>query len=1085
VLHGLPENLTSTLYLQSVIVVMPTLEVVQNAVDASLSDDDKTVEMDFGEDPPPTSCTPTKVTEKTNAAEKLPETESDPVVTNKESKGNDELETAKQVTPTDAADDGSKHSASKQKQQKKVNQMTLGNFFFGAKKSPSKPKSPIAAAKSSSKSASTATKEPAKKAQEVEGTMEEPIELSTSSDSSVSTEAASHAKKGKEETNNDAAEKPTKTMAEESTTDTVKNAAKEPEPSFEPESSAENKMEETQQVSTKEEDVEVVVEEPPKKEAKVSPKRKRRNSTTKAAPKAAPKPPVELSKERQEALQKYKDMKSRFEAKAEVLFQEVFNVLPEEQFEMPKPEEKAVDADIASDEFPDFVVANMILLIEGSTLPISKLTEKVSKMLSTCHSKEWDSDIVSGKIKLLSQRKPYMEQTTKDKSTVDVFEDDSNTRIWRWEILTVDIFPSEVLSNVKKARTARKKIASHWTATSRLIKALSTVEKAISDPEKSPKYDKELAKVSQCEEKVLKFEREAEKKRMAEQAKKRKQEEQEMKKREKELQAERKQQEAEKKKQEAEIKKQEAAKARDEAKRKREAEKVEKAEAKKAEEEKKVKNLNKQKSCLMSFFAGPPKKKSRKSSEGSAGDSKAKAAPTPSKGNNTDSEGFNVEEFRSMINGGYKSSKRQSVAPATNNRKRRTGKIGLTVYMTVQTEDGFGFDAQPFAEQRKVMVSNRYRFLSFHEDCRPAYHGTWSKTSSTVTGRTPFGKDTKYLDYDYDSEAEWEEGDDEIGEDIEDEEKCKDDDDDEGDARIYDYEDGFCVADDRYLDSEDDVDDETKALHKKKLQKGDNEAALGSTVSIVAPAIGGLPAVDVDKSKVVVEGYEVEEGLNQLSIHKGIELCSPNLCLDAFPPPLVDENQVENSAPAKSSGETNAQKDEYTVDEMRLMATYIHHCELNSKEKIIEELRTKHPNVFTNRAKAMRKLDSIAVKQRFNHSTGVYWEVKRAVLEQLDLKEVLGKKVVDEPPKKPEKAPKSKSTSPNKKETKANSKKRTSSGEAANPKKSKLKKTTKVAEKSPKTPPKKKASPVKEDASTKASANVLSAFLIKKKTKSP
>lgn len=607
-------------------------------------------------------------------------------------------------------------------------------------------------------------------------------------------------------------------------------------------------------------------------------------------------------------------------------------------------------------------------------------------MLSECHSKEWDHDAISSKIKLLSQRKSYIEQITKGKSAVDVFEDDSNTRIWRWEILTVDIFPSEVLADVKKARSARKKVASHWTATSRLIQAISSVEAAIGNPEKHPNYDKEMAKVSQCEEKVLKFEREAEKKKMAEQAKRLKEQELEAKKLEKELEKERKKQEAEQKKQEQEAKKNEAAKARDEAKRKREAEKVEKAEAKKAEEEKKVKTLNKQKSCFMSFFAGPPKKKSRTSSDASEGDdAKVKTAPnSPAKDDDASPEGFNVKEFRSMINGGYQSSKRQTV-PMTQSRKRRTGKIGLTVYITVQPEEGFGFDAQPFAEQQRVQVSNRYRFLSFHEDCRPAYYGTWTKKSNIVTGRTPFGKDGKYLDYDYDSEAEWEEGDDEIGEDIEDEDKCKDDEDDEGDARIYDYDDGFCVADDRYLDSEDDVDDETKALHKKKLQNG--EAALGSTVLIVAPALGGLPAVDVSKSKVVVEGCDKEEGMKQLSIHKGIELCSPNVCLDAFPPLLVDETQVESATP--TNGDSNAQKDEYTDDEMRLMASFIHHCELNSKEKIIEDLRTKHPNVFTNRAKAMRKLDSIAVKQRFNHSTGVYWEVNRPVLEQLGLKDIL------------------------------------------------------------------------------------------------
>jgi chromatin assembly factor 1 subunit A len=43
--------------------------------------------------------------------------------------------------------------------------------------------------------------------------------------------------------------------------------------------------------------------------------------------------------------------------------------------------------------------------------------------------------------------------------------------------------------------------------------------------------------------------------------------------------------------------------------------------------------------------------------------------------------------------------------------------------------------------------------------------GTWSKKSTFVTGRRPFGKDTEVLNYDYDSEAEWEE--EEPGEDIE------------------------------------------------------------------------------------------------------------------------------------------------------------------------------------------------------------------------------------------------------------------------------------------------------------------------------
>jgi chromatin assembly factor 1 subunit A len=46
------------------------------------------------------------------------------------------------------------------------------------------------------------------------------------------------------------------------------------------------------------------------------------------------------------------------------------------------------------------------------------------------------------------------------------------------------------------------------------------------------------------------------------------------------------------------------------------------------------------------------------------------------------------------------------------------------------------------------------------------YIGTWCKTSRLVTGRNPFGKDTCLLDYEYDSEADWNEEDGE-GEDLE------------------------------------------------------------------------------------------------------------------------------------------------------------------------------------------------------------------------------------------------------------------------------------------------------------------------------
>ncbi|RUS25034.1 hypothetical protein BC938DRAFT_472722 [Jimgerdemannia flammicorona] len=51
----------------------------------------------------------------------------------------------------------------------------------------------------------------------------------------------------------------------------------------------------------------------------------------------------------------------------------------------------------------------------------------------------------------------------------------------------------------------------------------------------------------------------------------------------------------------------------------------------------------------------------------------------------------------------------------------------------------------------------KMKFLEFAENVRPAYYGTWTKHSKSVSGCRPFAKDVELLDYNYDSEEEWEE----------------------------------------------------------------------------------------------------------------------------------------------------------------------------------------------------------------------------------------------------------------------------------------------------------------------------------------
>lgn len=330
-------------------------------------------------------------------------------------------------------------------------------------------------------------------------------------------------------------------------------------------------------------------------------------------------------------------------------------------------------------------------------------------------------------------------------------------------------------------------------------------------------------------------------------------------------------------------------------------------------------------------------------------------------------------------------------------RKRRTRIVKVQVFATVMPAEG-AFDAQPYAELQTIRVPNKYKFLSFMEDCRPPYHGTWSKSSSIVTGQKPLEKDTTFLDYDVDSEAEWEEGDDELGEDCEADGPDEDDNivDEEGDTRMYNYQDGWLAADDDLGDDEDDIDEDTKLLRKKKLQ-GNNSQQLAAAdqpiICIIAPGKSGTPSDDIvdnlDDESERIEGVSPIIARDLLLSHTATVLGSEYPCLDAFPPLLVEEGNLDASAPIGGSGGGKAaSSNEMSRADLITFVEFVHHCTLPSKEKLVEELRTAHKTVTSSRAQATRKLDSIAEKKK-HPAGGVYWEVKREILEELGLDRLL------------------------------------------------------------------------------------------------
>ncbi|XP_061593774.1 chromatin assembly factor 1 subunit A isoform X2 [Cololabis saira] len=104
------------------------------------------------------------------------------------------------------------------------------------------------------------------------------------------------------------------------------------------------------------------------------------------------------------------------------------------------------------------------------------------------------------------------------------------------------------------------------------------------------------------------------------------------------------------------------------------------------------------------------------------------------------------------------------------------------------------------------------KLLQFHANYRPAYWGTWSKKSSHISPRCPLKQDKDLLDYEVDSDEEWEE--EEPGESLshsegEDEEEGGDDDDD----------DGFFVPHGYLSDDEGALEEEGGDMEKQKLRQ--------------------------------------------------------------------------------------------------------------------------------------------------------------------------------------------------------------------------------------------------------------------------
>jgi hypothetical protein len=613
-----------------------------------------------------------------------------------------------------------------------------------------------------------------------------------------------------------------------------------------------------------------------------------------------------------------------------------------------------------------FYTLHLLYNFGKSRLPLSELSKLVLKDLNeyieTKCSKKYSltSESVAEKIKLIAERKPHFGVQPSNKK-LDKLEDTTEQYVWRWELTSVDLLlKPESVSHVKKVRAYRKRLASHYKAIVKLLE-----------------LKRDNKDIGNAEDRVLKFEREDEAKRLMEKKELLKKEASE---KQKIALLLKKEEEAAKKETEKHMKEQERARL----KAQKEEEKRLKDEEKRLKEEEKLKArlekeqleleqialaeeaIQKQKALMAKFFVSEKSGRKNDVTVSNSGSFKKESKQLLSH--------HNVETFWKQL--GTSSTRVHSwMRKKKGPHFERTEHIRVSVTVTVvpPLSSGFNSEDQCYSERRIISVPNKLKFLKFFEDYRPPYRGTWSKPKSKfISGRLPFGKDETHLNYEVDSEAEWEE-EAEDGEDLD--SVAKDDEEEDAeedpgvDSRNYNYADGWLARDSKCEDL--------------------NEDGLFSSWCLVAPLFDGIPilnslfAIEEERNEYIV-GLPIKEALDMLSVHKSI-ICEVgegglNVCMDPYKP--VPE------ALLKTKADDSAAKKEIHADELRSFCQFIHGCTLSSKEKIVEEFRKKYPSILCSRAELFRKLDSISVKHRIPRG-GTVWEVSQEAVDELELNDLL------------------------------------------------------------------------------------------------
>eukprot|EP00842_Homolaphlyctis_polyrhiza_P004725 jgi/Hompol1/5253/HPOL_004279-RA len=269
--------------------------------------------------------------------------------------------------------------------------------------------------------------------------------------------------------------------------------------------------------------------------------------------------------------------------------------------------------------------------------------------------------------------------------------------------------------------------------------------------------------------------------------------------------------------------------------------------------------------------------------------------------------------------------------------------------VTVSPANRFGSVSQPDGsispttpEIWTASFQQTWKLLQFSTDVRPAYFGTYIKTSTRISGRRPFGRDDALLDYDVDSEAEWEE--DEPGEEL----KSEDDEEDDDMTVDDDEDENQWLVPHGYLSDDEGIEETAKP--KPSVPR--DTAIKRQKLTELVPVISGLYFGNVCDSIPPMDPIAL------LAVEM---VSSDTICIDPFDVASVDADDELSANRKLSKTPKSNTKSSFPDDHAADLAKAIEGRE-TSIHKLVDEFKGQYPAITKIAIEA--KIRAIATRER-------------------------------------------------------------------------------------------------------------------------